>query len=103
MGQMQSQIDHITDVKLNQEQVEYERNEKADEVERLKHDKQALLQEIEELRGGHQNLLRNAALHSSNDGAPGRSDDSGRSGGDHRDDLNTSSSSNRFGSGSDGR
>mmetsp|Transcript_30689 Transcript_30689/g.60242 ORF Transcript_30689/g.60242 Transcript_30689/m.60242 type:complete len:726 (-) Transcript_30689:291-2468(-) len=39
----------MLDVKIDREKVEYERNEKLDEVERLRVEKDALLQEIEEL------------------------------------------------------
>mmetsp|Transcript_14185 Transcript_14185/g.29792 ORF Transcript_14185/g.29792 Transcript_14185/m.29792 type:complete len:713 (-) Transcript_14185:105-2243(-) len=55
---LQSQI---VDVKLDRDKVEYERNEKADEVERLKHERQNLLQEIEELHRSHQSLIQTAA------------------------------------------
>jgi len=56
------------DAKLDREKVEYERNERCDEVDRLKHERDALLQETEELQRSHQSLLAQSGAAA--DGSP---------------------------------
>jgi len=51
----------IMDLSNDREQIEYERGEKADEVERLQHDKVTLQQQIDELSRINYNLTRAAA------------------------------------------
>jgi len=51
----------LVDLVSERDRLEYERNEKADEVESVKCEKKALLQEIEDLHKCHQGLVQSAA------------------------------------------
>mmetsp|Transcript_4010 Transcript_4010/g.10341 ORF Transcript_4010/g.10341 Transcript_4010/m.10341 type:complete len:700 (-) Transcript_4010:21-2120(-) len=57
----QDLLGQIMDFKLDREKVDYERNERSGEVEQLRHEKQTLRAENEELQRSYQSLIRSAA------------------------------------------